>query len=1599
MSKDANSIAKMEVRNEADLQAIQTSVAFKNISDAIEQYRRQFGVAFLALIAFSAIHVGLVVIANLYTLQTRVTHGVLTSASDDHQPVATSSVTQKYDLKFIMTNMNEVQQLKALRQLNEASFTDREGNFRQYSVTGFQLGGWRRSELKLYTSVGHVLSYVRGQGLRVLSEEGSTSSAENVTGRKLLKSGSVVSAELGNVRDSSFALSQQAQAANSAKEAAWKQKYITAVNQLGGEGDLHARESAKLAFQQAELNYMNGRAGSDGLTRQTTSSILTATEILSGVSQLIESVSASDVTAECEALYTDIMDLAQGNQPSARQGLFDTVAREVGEGVVEANTQGYFSSLGTDTLEDPLVSSSVTVSYTSGKGRKLLGGDSDGGQSPCDMLANALDDETVQTVRSIASMEIESMMDVLEEEVETYSDVEVGLRDMLTIQMERLNAGQTWYAADEAAIQYADYLDAGAHLELDDALTRPTLQVGYGCTGVNWGFIEDWWFTDVNFENELMCAMRKNGGNSYDPLADVEGSGGFHPWFEGYMFSTFLGYVEEFTIYFPETYCDEDAPLIPLVFMLHGFGGDMDFVHFIARAMDYCFQYYWHEARTDPFATFGVMAPPFGFVVACPKDGSGPWGRKSWYSNNLFTGFHMDFIAIELRGYIRSNTRTLNDSANRAGIFGFSMGGFGSFNIGFSYPGLFGFVGAFNAPADGNDCFFTKTCYMWCIVDATWCEILWIAIGLTLNPYVIIKSGVDINSPNSLSPMMHGNAVDLLSRGHYTGSSAAAAFAADKYSPSAGSHFVNCLMTSSEKYVPSVYVPYGTVALSKDCNQAGGTRLSESSWVARVSITHDSPALYGPPPPASEQVTANFCGQKFGCVLYCLEVPAWETDMMGQFHDYQYGVYWNGQTSGSFDSNLEDGESGTTVRSGKLATYWVNPVYSTMASQSFCPTINVLTDSKTPCYQSFLDRVPLGLITHAGADQFGSAVADVDAFWLFQSCDAQDEYGVFMGTLSFAVKFLEHMTQDSDAKYAHDVYIFDHTGLYGHDYCQEDIRKTLGVLSDYFFTRTVNDRSFSFSDVAIDWDASAGWDGHDDDDYTYWDPVSSRKLLAPSRQLLAGYYYRPPLPPKDPRINAWAASIDCSSAADCVPMCFTQSLYISEAYGKYEKMSHNSLVSEAAQKASPSQLCNMGVLMGKLVDDSKSYVGGLKIVVTDLADQPIEQPKQYFSAHEYAKGSAHNEQSSSHGAAEELAEWYAANNTVPDGTTVHVPQSCTTFACLSAAYHDRADAEAEMIAAATEQMESMLFSMLGAEYSAALSETAVYECLASFIDGMANSPLDRNSFIAGRDQSAIFSRYCPETPSVEVNIILHGSADSDESADHSTYKYWRFYRGKGGEADRWRELSAEEIMEVQIDAMFTDFESQLANNPYSEADCQDSLRSRFSYFYGNGFDALLAEKESVAVDRAEAEAERLANYCGEGEITVFLEQEFKGLMAGSDKMVTCVQGNGANSAWAEMAELLQGGKGDRRHLLKTSSEETSSEETSSECTPQDVYDFFTVNYYEFFKKSVLGVATEDDATALADAYQSVLDGTYRRPTGDIWSAPTEEINWVVDNSK
>merc|ERR1711865_1127180 len=151
-----------------------------------------------------------------------------------------------------------------------------------------------------------------------------------------------------------------------------------------------------------------------------------------------------------------------------------------------------------------------------------------------------------------------------------------------------------------------------------------------------------------------------------------------------------------------------------------------------------------------------------GFVVIAPADASTPYPMKTWYMNNEFTGFHMDMIVFELREFI---TSAFGVNLRMQGVFGYSMGGWGSIHFGITYPDQFNAYAMFNSPVKPNQCFYVDTCHAECGIDHFMCELMWTAIGVATNPYVVVTAGNAMNSWGMYSPMAWGNLANIVGNG------------------------------------------------------------------------------------------------------------------------------------------------------------------------------------------------------------------------------------------------------------------------------------------------------------------------------------------------------------------------------------------------------------------------------------------------------------------------------------------------------------------------------------------------------------------------------------------------------------------------------------------------------------------------------------------------------------------------------------------------------------------------------------------------------------------------------------------------------------------
>ncbi|MBR5639126.1 MAG: esterase family protein [Muribaculaceae bacterium] len=125
----------------------------------------------------------------------------------------------------------------------------------------------------------------------------------------------------------------------------------------------------------------------------------------------------------------------------------------------------------------------------------------------------------------------------------------------------------------------------------------------------------------------------------------------------------------------PEQYFIDSSSTYPVLYLLHGYSDD----------------YMAWQNHVD----LTKHANKYGFIIVCPD------GQDSWYFDSpIDPTFQFEtYITQELRNYIESNYRTINDRQHRA-ITGLSMGGHGALWLGFRHPDLYGLCGSMSGAVD-----------------------------------------------------------------------------------------------------------------------------------------------------------------------------------------------------------------------------------------------------------------------------------------------------------------------------------------------------------------------------------------------------------------------------------------------------------------------------------------------------------------------------------------------------------------------------------------------------------------------------------------------------------------------------------------------------------------------------------------------------------------------------------------------------------------------------------------------------------------------------------------------------------------------------------
>ncbi len=138
--------------------------------------------------------------------------------------------------------------------------------------------------------------------------------------------------------------------------------------------------------------------------------------------------------------------------------------------------------------------------------------------------------------------------------------------------------------------------------------------------------------------------------------------------------SPIIGETFAYRIYLPPDYLAEPRRHYPVLYMLHGAGGNYT---------------EWTDSflpeQIDRLIVANAIEP---MIVVMPDDG------ETTYFANWDNGPRWgDYIADDVVSTIDQRYRTLPDAAGRA-IGGLSMGGLGALNLAFQHPDIFGVVGA-----------------------------------------------------------------------------------------------------------------------------------------------------------------------------------------------------------------------------------------------------------------------------------------------------------------------------------------------------------------------------------------------------------------------------------------------------------------------------------------------------------------------------------------------------------------------------------------------------------------------------------------------------------------------------------------------------------------------------------------------------------------------------------------------------------------------------------------------------------------------------------------------------------------------------------------
>jgi enterochelin esterase-like enzyme len=152
------------------------------------------------------------------------------------------------------------------------------------------------------------------------------------------------------------------------------------------------------------------------------------------------------------------------------------------------------------------------------------------------------------------------------------------------------------------------------------------------------------------------------------------------------FFSPSLNATRHMMVYTPEGYDPDGAQTYPVIYFLHPANCDYNTwpLSLVVSAL-------------DNLITQGLIHPT---IAAIPSGSVGEYGGSLWANSALYGQFE-SYVVDDVRAFVETNYRVIPERAKRA-LIGYSMGGFGAFNIAFRHPDLFAVAGSHSGGPDYN---------------------------------------------------------------------------------------------------------------------------------------------------------------------------------------------------------------------------------------------------------------------------------------------------------------------------------------------------------------------------------------------------------------------------------------------------------------------------------------------------------------------------------------------------------------------------------------------------------------------------------------------------------------------------------------------------------------------------------------------------------------------------------------------------------------------------------------------------------------------------------------------------------------------------------